>query len=548
MFEINVNEKKRVAIYCRVSTDEQALNWTSLESQKESIISYVENNSNLYVLNEDKHIYIDWWYSWWTDNRPALKKLMLDSKKDEFDMVLVFKLDRFFRKTLYLLQYIEELQDYDIWFKSVTQEFDTSWYWKMIIWFLWIMAEFERDMIRERTVLGKVKKAKQGYYVWWGWVRYWYDAKVENNWCKLAINKEEAKIINRIFEMYVNEKKTIWSIATILTEQWVLTKYDKQHKWKDHNKRLKAWFWYGWNIRAILSEEMYIWKYYYWKTYTKKDRRTGKEITFLREKGDPLLVEMSCPKILKDDEIFYKSKQLLDKNKNNKNWNRTYNFTWYIECWKCWRNYIWYKTCKDTYSYRCWGSVWWKIPKEFRCWNHEISDTFILDYVWNQLDKLLSNPDNILEEYYRKNWKELWILEEYKQELKEVNIDIEKNTNWLTHIYSEYYTETDENIKKIKETTINNFKSKVWVLSGRKEELEAKIEKFSRVERNKNNIKRVVSKFITKFKWNIEQDKKIDLIKEFVDRIKVLENWNVVVWLKFYTWDNKNKQSDDEWW
>lgn len=222
--------------------------------------------------------------------------------------------------------------------------------------------------------------------------------------------------------------------------------------------------------------------------------------------------------------------------------------SWYIECWKCWKKYIWYKSCKDTYSYRCWGSVWWKTPKEFRCGNHEISDTFILEYVWNQLNKLLDKPDEILEEYYRKNWKELGILEEYKQELKEINLEVDKNTNWLTHIYSEYYTETDENIKKIKETTIDNFKSKLWVLNGRKDELEIKIEKFSRVERNKNNIKRVVSKFITKFKWKIEEDKKIDLIKEFVDKIKVLENWNVVVWLKFYTWDNKNNQSDDEWW
>jgi len=102
--EINRNIK-RVAIYCRVSTDEQAENWTSLDFQKEQLLRYIEFNKDKYIINKDNHIYIDWWFSWWSDDRPSLNRMILDSKRGEFDIVLVYKVDRFFRKTLYLLQF-----------------------------------------------------------------------------------------------------------------------------------------------------------------------------------------------------------------------------------------------------------------------------------------------------------------------------------------------------------------------------------------------------------------------------------------------------------
>jgi len=347
--------------------------------------------------------------------------------------------------------------------------------------------------------------------------------------------------------MYINDKKSIYEICEILSEQCILTKYDKQHKWKDHYKKLKVWHWHSSTVRWILSDEIYIWKYYYWKTYTKKDRRTWKETTCFREKADPLLVEMSCPRIIKDDEIFFKTKELLDKNIDNKNRNRTYDYTWYIECWKCGKKYVWYKSLKDTTSYRCWGSVSWKTPKEFRCDNHEISEIFIVDTAWKEINNLLKNPDKILEKYYKANWTEISILEQYKEELEKITQEVEKNTNWLSYIYTEYYTETDKNIKKIKESTIETFKTKLWTLNSRKEELESKIEKYSRTEKNKSNIKRVVNKFVSKFKNNIDDNKKVEIIKEFVDKIKILEDWNIMIWLKFYTWTDRDNQSD-EWW
>jgi len=53
-----LNKKIRVAIYVRVSTEEQVSKGVSIEHQKESLVEYVNGNSN-YIINENRHIYID---------------------------------------------------------------------------------------------------------------------------------------------------------------------------------------------------------------------------------------------------------------------------------------------------------------------------------------------------------------------------------------------------------------------------------------------------------------------------------------------------------
>lgn len=53
----------RVALYIRVSTDEQAINGTSIESQKEALLNYINQRNlitkNTFILDQEKHIYID---------------------------------------------------------------------------------------------------------------------------------------------------------------------------------------------------------------------------------------------------------------------------------------------------------------------------------------------------------------------------------------------------------------------------------------------------------------------------------------------------------
>lgn len=88
----------RVALYTRVSTEEQAREGTSLEVQREFLEKFsADNNFEIYKVYEDDG------YSGYSTERPALKKLLGDAKDKKFEMVLVYKIDRFSRNLRDLL-------------------------------------------------------------------------------------------------------------------------------------------------------------------------------------------------------------------------------------------------------------------------------------------------------------------------------------------------------------------------------------------------------------------------------------------------------------
>ena len=88
--------KIRCALYMRVSTEGQ-LDGASLDAQESALYQYIEGFKNKYSLDKSRHVYIDMAQSGRTDDRPEFNKLMEAAKRREFDVILVWKLDRFFR-------------------------------------------------------------------------------------------------------------------------------------------------------------------------------------------------------------------------------------------------------------------------------------------------------------------------------------------------------------------------------------------------------------------------------------------------------------------
>ena len=133
--------KKRVALYIRTSSDESVEN---IDVQKNELKKYCETNG--YVWN-DKHVYEDIGYSGATDDRPELKRLLQDSKKGEFEIVLAYKIYRLARNLRILLNTIEALNKLGVAFRSTTEPFDTSSpFGKSTINVIGVFAEMERDI------------------------------------------------------------------------------------------------------------------------------------------------------------------------------------------------------------------------------------------------------------------------------------------------------------------------------------------------------------------------------------------------------------------
>ncbi len=90
-------------------------------------------------------------------DRPQLARLMKDAEAKRFDCVLVYKLDRFGRSMLHLTQLLKDLERWGIRFLATSQGIDTdkaSPTSRLLVHILSAVAEFERSLIQERTVLG----------------------------------------------------------------------------------------------------------------------------------------------------------------------------------------------------------------------------------------------------------------------------------------------------------------------------------------------------------------------------------------------------------
>ena len=143
---------KRVAIYTRVSTGDQTANL-----QKDELTEY--GQCRKWTVTE---VYSDV-MSGAKDKRPALDRLMADARRGEFDVVVVWKFDRFARSTSHLLRALEEFQSLAVDFVSLREAIDTSTpTGKMVFTILASVAELERSTIRERVLAGQKAAKRRG--------------------------------------------------------------------------------------------------------------------------------------------------------------------------------------------------------------------------------------------------------------------------------------------------------------------------------------------------------------------------------------------------
>ena len=141
----------KVAIYCRVSTEEQ-----HADKQEDICKEYCKRN-NFEVFK----VYTDV-ISGTTSSRPSFNKLMEDMRDYKFNILMVTKLDRLGRSLKHLLSLFDEFSLKGIHFIAATQNIDTTTAsGKLQLQIMGAFAEFERNIISERTKEG-LKRRKEG--------------------------------------------------------------------------------------------------------------------------------------------------------------------------------------------------------------------------------------------------------------------------------------------------------------------------------------------------------------------------------------------------
>ncbi len=146
-----MKSEKKVGVYARVSTKDQDVELQLVELRK-----YAADRG--WAIYKE---YVDIGQSGAKDSRPQLNLLMADSKRKRFDVVLVWKFDRYARSLKHLVDSLHEFQALNIDFISLTEGIDTTTPVGMAMFaVIGAMAQLERDLIRERVQAG-MKRAKE---------------------------------------------------------------------------------------------------------------------------------------------------------------------------------------------------------------------------------------------------------------------------------------------------------------------------------------------------------------------------------------------------
>jgi len=145
--------KNSVAVYARVSTDRQ-----TADMQLNELRDFVKR-SKWKIYQE----YIDQGYTGSNTKRPGFIEMMIQARRKKFDILLVWKLDRLSPSLKDLINTLDELGSLGIDFISYENQLDTSTpTGKLVFQIIGAVAEFEKDIIRERVKAGLANTRRKG--------------------------------------------------------------------------------------------------------------------------------------------------------------------------------------------------------------------------------------------------------------------------------------------------------------------------------------------------------------------------------------------------
>jgi len=379
----------RAVTYARVSGDDRGNEGRNLAGQLEMCRDYAARRGYQIVeeLAED-----DRGASGASFELEQLSKVLDMASDHQFDILVVREIDRLSRNLAKQLIIEEELRRAGVQIEYVLGEYPDTPEGTLMKHIRAVVAEYEREKIRERIERGKRLKVRSGSVMTNGINRppYGYDVvKNENKWM-LEVFEPEAKIVRLIFQWYVygdeNGRLTIRGITSQLTALGVPTRFDSGRQTGGYKLRKKG-EWSEGQVGKILGSEVYCGLWHYGKRGA-NGKGQGKE-----------KIAVNVPAII-DQETWMLAEKRRERNridaKRNKKW--VYLLSGRAKCGHCGQTVIGEvnRGEKLRFYYRC------KATHKGQIANVEChSPTFPLEkmdaLVWNWLVELLGNPAKLAD-------------------------------------------------------------------------------------------------------------------------------------------------------
>lgn len=375
--------QKRVAIYVRVSTVEQAEEGYSIDEQLRLLKQYCDNNN--YVIFKE---YADRGISGKSiKGRPALQELLRDAEDRKFDVVFVWKLNRLARNILDLLKMVDMLQKNNIAFRSYSENFETETpAGKLSLHMMAAVGEFERGTIAQNVKMGMLARAREGR--WNGGAVLGYDiietptAGKKRKETHLVVNEMEAATVRKIFELYV-QGNGYKSIVNRLNQEG--------YKTKKGNMFAVA------TLKEIIKNPVYIGKIRY------NVRRDWSEKRRRNINPNPVLVDGEHEPII-PIEMWERAQVLLEERsgKPSRVYDSEFPLTGLLRCPECGSGMVIGRTVntrkdgsKRVLEYYVCGA--WKNKGSAVCHSNGIRTDYADAYVFNKVAELVRNQ-NLLKD------------------------------------------------------------------------------------------------------------------------------------------------------
>lgn len=249
----------RAALYARVSKDDTANDGRNLEGQIEMARSYAAEQGYTVVaeLAEDVR-----GASGASFDLPEVNRALSMAEAGEFDILVVREMDRLSRDLAKQLFLENEFRRHGVRIEYVLAQYEDSPEGELMKKVRAVIADYERTKITERSARGRRQKAKAGKWPCDGHAGYGYRQVGKAKQARLVIDKAEAAVVRRIFEMYIGLNGgplPFQTIASILTAEDV----PPPNRGAAMNEQYAGEIWHRNTVRQIVDHPRYIGRFRY---------------------------------------------------------------------------------------------------------------------------------------------------------------------------------------------------------------------------------------------------------------------------------------------
>ena len=375
----------RALVYSRVSTDAQERDGTSLDTQERECREYAQAKGWTVVecikdTASGSHL-----------DRPGIERVRQLLRQGVVDVVLAYAVDRLSRNQNHNGVLFDDVEQAGARLDFVTENFEDTAMGRFILAARSFIAEVEREKITERTMRGKLERARAGKLPQ-GTGKGCYGYRYIKETGRRETDPFQAVVVQRIFKQYV-DSQSFSQVSNELNEAGI--------------PAFSGGRWYPLTIRRILMNETYTGRAVYRKTKRLRLRRNNGHGPASRVVAQPqeewVAVEDSTPRII-DEALWHRVQEILHDPERTRRrpTPRHYALRGRLKCGICGSAMVGQTLTVSTRPYkyyRC-RHVYDKNTSR-TCTARYVDGGRLEEAVWAEMKRVLTNPDIVLQELKR---------------------------------------------------------------------------------------------------------------------------------------------------